>query len=603
MMAATDTASMPILRNPQALGPVVPNIGTLVLDNAARYAAAPAFAERVDGPYCLRTWTDVGEDVLRLAAWLLSQREAAGASWQGRVAFITGNSYARHVAELATMACGLVSVPIFAGYPAELMAELLRFSATDLLVTDQPDKLPGLDSHCLPPRLLLLTKPATGDGRAYAAGGGRVEHVEHVAQVLAAAPDAATRGRVERELRSVAADDVCLIMYTSGTSGFPKGVQLSHRNLLSQQQALAQCWQPEPGLRMLCYLPWHHSFGGLFERLFAVAFGGCLALDDGCGKDIDRLLVNFAEIRPQVFFSVPKIYQEIAVLVQARPALERAFFHPELKFVFTASAPLPLSASAVFRAHGVPVLEGWGLTETSPCCSLTPLSLDRTPGVVGWPIPGVELALAEDSEILVRGPNVMRGYFRNEAATAAAFTADGWFKTGDIGEFGAEGVRICSRKERMFKLSNGEKVFPPQIESRIHARCQFVKYAYVFGSGQRAPHLLVFPNRQAFESCAGGGHCGDDGCARPHDCAQLAHCLSNCMAQINAQQATGFEMIRRALVVDRELSIDDNELTPSFKLIPRRIEEHYADCIEAMEQGRFERLPDDVYVLDLEMHK
>ncbi len=599
-MAAADATTMPVLRSAQALGAVVPNVGTLVLDNAARHAAAPAFAERVDGPYRLRSWTDFGEDVLRLAAWLLSLREAAGANWQGRVAFIAGNSYVRHVSELATMASGLVSVPIFAGYPAELMGELLRFSAVDLLVTDQPDKVLGLDPGCLPPRLLLLAEPVARDCSAYTGGGGRVERCT---EVLAAAPDAATRVGVERELRTVAADSVCLIMYTSGTSGFPKGVQLSHRNLLSQQQALAQCWQPESGLRMLCYLPWHHSFGGLFERFFAVAFGGCLALDDGCGKDVDRLLANFAEIRPHVFFSVPKIYQEIAARVQAQPALERAFFHPELKFVFTAAAPLPLSASEVFRAHGVPVVEGWGLTATSPCCSLTPLSLDRTPGVVGWPIPGVELALAEDGEILVRGPNVMRGYFRNEAATRAAFTADGWFKTGDIGEFGPEGVRIVSRKERMFKLSNGEKVFPAQIESRIHARCQFVKYAYVFGSGQRTPHLLVFPNRQAFEGCAGSGHCGDDGCARPQDCEQLASCLSNCMAEINARQATGFESIRRALVVDRELSIEDNELTPSFKLIPRCIEQRYADCIEAMEQGRYERLPADVFVLDLEVRK
>ncbi len=599
-MDAIDTSSMPVLRNAKALGAVVPNIGTLVLDNAARYASAPAFAERVDGPYRLRSWTNFGEDVLRLAAWLQRLREAAGADWQGRVAFIAGNSYVRHVAELATMASGAVSVPIFAGYPAELMAELLRFSAVDLLVTDQPDKVLGLDSGCLPPRLLLLADPRARDCSTYTAGGGRVERCS---EVLAGVPDLPRRMRVEQELRAVAADSVCLIMYTSGTSGFPKGVQLSHRNLLSQQQALAQCWQPQPGLRMLCYLPWHHSFGGLFERFFAVTFGGCLALDDGCGKDIDRLLANFAEIHPQVFFSVPKIYQEITALVQSRPALERAFFHPELKFVFTAAAPLPLSTSAVFRAHGVPVLEGWGLTETSPCCSLTPLSLERTPGVVGWPIPGVELALAEDSEILVRGPNVMRGYFRNAAATAAAFTADGWFKTGDIGEFLPEGVRIVSRKERMFKLSNGEKVFPAQIESRIHARCQFVKYAYVFGSGQRTPHLLVFPNREAFEGCAGSGQGADDGCARPRDCGQLAHCLSNCMAQINAQQATGFETIRRALVVGRELSIDNNELTPSFKLIPRRIEERYADCIEAMEQGRYEQLPDDVYVLELEVRK
>ena len=191
----------------------------------------------------------------------------------------------------------------------------------------------------------------------------------------------------------------------------------------------------------------------------------------------------------------------------------------------------------------------------------------------------------------------MVGYFRNEAATRAAFTDDGWFKTGDIGEFGPEGVRIVSRKERMFKLSNGEKVFPAQIESRIHARCQFVKYAYVFGSGQRTPHLLVFPNRQAFEGCGGAG--GGE-CAQPTEPAQLAHCLSRCMTEINTRQAAGFEAIRRAVVVGRELSIEDDELTPSFKLIPRRIEERYADCIQAMELGRYDQLPDDVFVLTLE---
>jgi long-chain acyl-CoA synthetase len=150
----------------------------------------------------------------------------------------------------------------------------------------------------------------------------------------------------------------------------------------------------------------------------------------------------------------------------------------------------------------------------------------------------------------------------------------------------------------MFKLSNGEKVFPAQIEARIHARCQFVKYAYVFGSGQRTPHLLVFPNQQAFEGCG-----SSNGCAHPNDAGQLAHCLSNCMAEINARPAAGFETIRRALVVGRELSIDENELTPSFKLIPKRIEERYADCIEAMEQGRYEHLPADVFVLDLEERK
>ena len=501
-------------------------------------------------------------------------------------------------ASLLLAACGSVgggvgiSVPIFPGYPADFVSQLIAFGRVSALVVDTVARLESLPDAVLPKCIVVLSAEKQAGTHSFA-------------EVIAR-PGA--RERLEHFANEIDSPDLAVIMFTSGTTNFPKGVMLSHANILSQQTALKQLWKPAPGMRFLSYLPWHHSFGGLFERFFAVYFGGCLALDDGCGKDVDRLLHNFSEIRPHLFFSVPKVYQEIAARVQSSAAIERTFFHPELKFVFTAAAPLPLSASAVFREHGVPVVEGWGLTETSPCCTLTGFSLERTPGVVGKPIPGVEVALAEDGEILVRGPNVMRGYFRNEAATQAVFTDDGWFRTGDIGEFGPEGVRIVSRKERMFKLSNGEKVFPAQIEERIHARCQFVKYAYVFGSGQRTPHLLVFPNRQAFEGCAGSagsgsGSGGGGDCAQPRDSERLARCLSHCLSDINAWQAAGFEAIHRALVVGRELSIEDNELTPSFKLIPRRIEERYADCIRAMESGCYEALPEDMFVLNLEQRR
>jgi len=577
---------MKTLKSDTELGTPVANIGTLVLDNAARFADMPAFAERIDGPYRHYAWARLGQDVLAFAAAL----EALETD-NPRIAFIAGNSYLRHVCELAVMASGRISVPIFAGYPPERMVQLLDFSDVDVLITDQPAKVLALDPRHLPDHLLLLTTADDAALTGYRHGGGLARPVSDILDTAARSSIAAA----EQRMRAVGADTICLIMYTSGTSGFPKGVQLTHGNLMSQQKALEICWQPEPGMRMLCYLPWHHSFGGLFERFFAVSSGACLALDDGCGKDVDRLLANFAEIRPQLFFSVPKIYQEITARVQAEGQVERAFFHPELKFVFTAAAPLPLSSSEVFRAHGIPVIEGWGLTETSPCCTLTPFSLDRTPGIVGFPIPGVEVALDDDGEILVRGANVMRGYFRNDQETDRVFTGDGWFRTGDIGEFGPEGVRIVSRKERMFKLSNGEKVFPSQLESRVHARCQFIKYAYVFGSGQHQPHMLVFPNRQSFEGCGRIANC-----VNPDNPEQLARCLSSCVAEINHQEAAGFRAIRRALVIGRELSIEDNELTPSFKLVPSQVEQRYADCIRAMEDERYDELPDDVFVLNLE---
>ena len=585
---------MQVLRSRFRLGDIVPNIGTMLLDNAVRYGAALAFAERAGGPYRYWSWPEFGEDLLRVAAWLLRDQQAVGPAAGGRIAFVAGNSYTRYVAELATMAAGLVTVPVFPGYPADLTGRLLAFSDADLVVTDQPDRVLALDPDARPRRVLALTEPDVAVLAAFVAGGGCLYRYGDVVQARLAAEE---RARVEATLRGVEPARLAVIMYTSGTSGFPKGVQLSHRNLMSQQQALAACWRPEPGLRLLSYLPWHHSFGGLFERFFAAYFGGCLAVDDSLGKDVDRLLVNFAEIRPQVFFSVPKVYQEIVARVQNSRAVEATFFHPELRFVFTAAAPLPISTSNVFRDHGVPVVEGWGLTETSPGCTLTELELERTPGVVGWPMAGVEVALADDGEILVRGSNVMSGYFRNEEATREVFTADGWFRTGDLGEFGPEGVRILSRKERMFKLSNGEKVFPAQIEQRIHSRCQFVKYAYVFGSGLRAPCMLVFPNQQLFEGASGAG--GGKDCARPADAAGLSRCLSECVATINKDQSARFEAVRRALVIGRELTIENNELTPSFKLIPRRIEERYADCIRAMQEDRYDELPADVLPLTL----
>jgi len=579
--------NMQILKSDSELGTTIANIGTLVLDNARRLGSAAAFAERKDGgPYHHYSWSQLGADVLKLAAALdLLDSD------NPRIAFIAGNSYRRQVCELAVMASGRISVPIFAGYPSTRMAELLDFSEVGMLITDLPEKVLALRREHLPDQLLLLNNTKPKLLQAFLNNGGRAQSV---AAILA---DSTTprRAATEDRLRAIDDDTICLIMYTSGTSGFPKGVQLTHGNLMSQQKALELCWRPEPGLRMLCYLPWHRSFGGLFERFFAVASGACLALDDGCGKDIDRLLENFAEIRPHVFFSVPKIFQEITARVQADPDIEQAFFHSELKFVFTAAAPLPMSSSEVFRTRGVPVVEGWGLTETSPCCTLTPFCLKRTPGIVGFPIPGVELTLADDGEILVRGANVMRGYFRNPEASQRVLSADGWLHTGDVGEFGPEGVRIVSRKERMFKLSNGEKVFPSQLEARIHARCQFIKYAYVFGSGQHQPHMLVFPNGQAFEGCG-----RVDNCVNPNNPEQLARCLSRCVAEINDQEAAGFRAIRRALVVGRELTIESNELTPSFKLIPKQIEQRYADCIRAMENERYDQLPSDVYVLNLE---
>jgi len=589
---------MHALKSPLSLGEVTPSIGAMLLDNRDRYADLNAFAERQGGSYRHWSWQQMVTDILRFAASALPDAALREDTPDNRVAFISANCYHRLVSEMAVMGTGMVAVPVFAGYAPEMMSDLLSFAEVDMLVTDNLEKMALLRADCLPPRIIVMNAGGhTSDPELLenlsALG---VTSIMFMDDLLLEQENEETTV-LEQRMRSVAAERLAMIMFTSGTSSFPKGVQLTHGNLMSQQKALEILWKPESGMRFLCYLPWHHSFGGLFERLFALHSGGCLAIDDSGGKDAGRLLQNFSEVKPNVYFSVPKVYQEIVTRILAEPELADSFFHDDLKFVFTAAAPLPISTSEIFKNKGVPVVEGWGLTETSPCCTLTELSLERTPGVVGFPIPGVELKLGDENEILVKGPNVMRGYFKQAEASAKVFD-DGWFRTGDVGAITEEGVRIISRLDRMFKLDNGEKVFPARIEDRIAGRCKFIKYAYVFGSGQKHPSLLAFPNYELM-SADGGGELDKSACVYPGGLGDLAGCLGEC---IQAEQKAGatFERVDAAVVVDTELTVEANQLTPSFKLIPRKIAEDFSKHIQALRLKQIDELPRGAHVIEME---
>jgi long-subunit acyl-CoA synthetase (AMP-forming) len=553
-----------VLRSDIALGEVTRNIGTVILANAKKFPQAQAMAERRDGQYRYWTWGELADDVMRVAAYYQSKKLSSGA----KIGFVAVNSYWRMVTELACMASGYISVPVFTGYPVETLTELLKFTEVELLVTDSGRLIEKLPKSELKNILMI---------------GSRDLQFAHL--------NSEQKQILEQVFADVHPQSVSMIMFTSGTSGLPKGVQLTHFNILSQQKSLQLLWKAETGMRFLCYLPWHHSFGGLFERFFVICSGGCLAIDDSFGKNIDQLMKNYAEIKPHVYFSVPKIYQELITRVLSSKEVENTFFHPDLKFIFTAAAPLPLSISDVFKAKKIPVAEGWGLTETSPCCTLTKLSLERKPGVVGLPLPGIEIKLDESGEILVRGPNVMTGYYKMPDATKDVLENNGWFHTGDLGEVTSEGIRILSRKDRMFKLSNGEKVFPAEIEERIKARCKFIKYAYVFGKAQNRISMLVFPNFELFgvkkDSCF-----DESGCQYPCSNSTLNDCLGTCVAEINSSVQAGFERVGKVVIVPHELSIDKRELTPSFKLVPRVIEDHYRNYMT-------ETLPPDAHTFQV----
>ncbi|MDE3173365.1 MAG: AMP-binding protein [Gemmatimonadota bacterium] len=526
------------------------SVGGMLARNAARMPDRAVCCERVLGRFAPTSWLDLLHRAAAFGAFLAAQGVREGS----RVAIVSRNRAAMLTAEFATMGIGAVYVPLFAGYSPEQTSELLAHA--------QPTVVILADAGCLeriamPPSVnAVVLIDAEADAARPAAG------IDDA--VSRFAPDASALSAFVGAAAGVDPDAPCLMMYTSGTTGALKGVVLTHDNVLSQRRAVAALWALSPGDRFLSYLPWHHSFGGIFEKYAALYSGATIYIDDSQGRDFGALLRNWLEVRPTIYFSVPKLYQQLVAHAQARPEDEARIFHPGLRFVFTAAAPLPANLSRFFAERGIAVVEGWGLTETSPCCTLTdPAEARAVPGMVGYPIPGVKVRIAPDGEVLIRGPNVMTGYYRNDAATAAALPGDGWFHTGDLGEFAGAGLRLVGRKDRVFKMLNAEKVVPTEIENRLAGMNPYIRHVIVTGDGREFVAALVFPDFFRIAEEFGNDRAAADRAVKAS--------LRETMLEFNRTHPVRYERISAFAVISRELSIEGGELTPSLKVRVRTV--------------------------------
>jgi long-subunit acyl-CoA synthetase (AMP-forming) len=532
-------------------------IGALLQRNSARFGRRPMYLEKRNGGFQPVAWEDFFSGVVSLVEFLRER----GISPGERVAVVSRNRGEMLTTEFAVMSMGAVYVPIFAGYSAAQTGGLLLHSGASVLFVAGAAQLEGVP---LPDslRLILSYDPLPPPTAAELRREGRRECLDFAQALEQGGRHRLGEPRAAETIRDAARIDPCepcLMMYTSGTAGQQKGVLLTHDNILSQQRALARLWQVGPEDRLLSYLPWHHSFGGIFEKYTALYNGAPLALDDSLGKDFPRLRENWKEVRPTVYFSVPLVHQELVSHVRVHPEDEDRIFHPGLKFVFTAAAPLPGNISEYFAAKRIPVVEGWGLTETSPCCTLTDMEERReVPGVVGYPIPGVELRLASDGEILVRGPNVMRGYHRDPEATARVLPGDGWFRTGDLGELRGSALKLLARKDRVFKMLNAEKVIPTVMENRLAGQNKYIRHVLVVGDGRGFLAALVFPNFFLIEQ--------EFGPDREKAASTVRESFRQTIEAMNRENPVKYEHIQAFAVVGKQLTVEDGELTPSMKV-------------------------------------
>ena len=418
---------------------------------------------------------------------------------------------------------------------------------------------------------------------------------------------------VIKRMAEVTPEDMVTIIYTSGTTGNPKGVMLSHTNLLSNVEA---CIAPIPasqGSKVLSFLPVCHVYERMLHYLYM--YLGCSVY---FAESMETIGENIREVKPEVFSAVPRLIEKVFDKIMAKgedlSGIKRKLFFWSVslaeeydfmgksswyqfklgiarKLIFkkwqealggnvraiaSGSAALQPRLARIFFAAGIPILEGYGLSETSPVVSVNCFVKGVRIGCVGQLIEKVEVKIAEDGEILVKGPNVMMGYFENEEATNEVFDADGWFHTGDIGTFQEDKfLKITDRKKEIFKTSGGKYIVPQAMENKFK-ESRFIEQIMVVGEGEKFPSAFIVPNF-AFIREWGEDNDQDLSGLSNADIAKSKLVTDRIEEEINRYNKDygNWEQIKKFALLEKEFSIAANELTPTLKLKRKKIMENY----------------------------
>ncbi|MBC7842730.1 MAG: long-chain fatty acid--CoA ligase [Gemmatimonadaceae bacterium] len=597
-------------------GPPRPAPGTLTqlfFDAIAKFSKPAALRHKKDG-----AWRDISHASLleRVRHTSLALQEL-GLARGDRVAILSENRPEWAIADYACLTAGMADVPIYPTLPAEQMVHILNDSgAVAMFVssTEQAAKIARIRPDVPALRTVVsFTSPApvgcdiTMDD--FIARGAALDSTERAAAWKAAA-------------LNVRPDDLATLIYTSGTTGLPKGVMLSHDNLFSNVFASLPVLDPKDDDVALSFLPLSH----IFERMsghYMLFAGGCTI---AYAESIDAVAANLGEVRPTILSSVPRIYEKLYARIMeggnAGSALKKSIFHWSLKvadewadaylakrapdgmlalkyslaqkLVFSkikarlggrlrvacsGGAPLASTINKFFVATGLTLVEGYGLTETSPVISVNRLDNIRV-GTVGELVAGVEVAIAADGEILTRGPSVMKGYYRNPQATAEAIDADGWFHTGDIGAMQDGFLRITDRKKDIIVTAGGKNIAPQPIENTVVTNA-FVSQAVMIGDKRKFPVMLVVPSWDPLlKWAAHKGITSTDRAAlltNPQVIEKLDREVRSEMSGL-----AKFEAPKKIALLEHEFTIDGGELTPSLKVKRRVINEKYKGVIDKL---------------------
>jgi long-chain acyl-CoA synthetase len=533
-----------------------------------------------------------------------------------RVAIISESRPEWLFADFAILTKGAVTVPIYPTLSVEQVAYILRESEVRLAVASNAAQVGKLQAAAaLAPGLatMVCMDPAPG-------GSGATE-VKAMADVVATGHRRIMDGwgiakAFLDEAQRVAPDDLATIIYTSGTTGEPKGVELTHGNLASNVAGAQERLKLEETDVALSFLPLCHAFERTAAYLYLAA-GVSIAF----AESLDTVPRDLLAVRPTLMTGAPRVFEKIygRVLERGRAGgrLERRLFDwsmqvaaaagrsaggpsaswtwrladrlvlgriregvgGRVRFFISGSAPLRKDLAEVFAGVGAPILEGYGLTETAPVVSVTPPGAIRA-GTVGPPLSNVEVRIAEDGEVLVRGPSVMRGYYKKPVETAEALR-DGWLHTGDIGALDVAGyLRITDRKKDLIVTSGGKKIAPQAIEAAFREH-PLVADVVLVGDGRRFVSAVILPDRAAVARLTGTTAASPATLIADLGRADVLQAFQAIVDAVNAPLAQ-FERIKKFSVVPDEWTIASGILTPTLKVRRRHVEARYRDLLERL---------------------
>jgi len=592
----------------------IENLAQLVFKTIQQSNRPDCLLVKKSGTYVNISSKEVVETVESLSATLIR----LGINTGDRVGLLSENRPEWAFADLAVLAAAAVTVPVYVTLPSKQieyivnnsgMAAILVSSAAQLeKILQIRDQTPALR------HIIIFDAPGQGplppDVIPFS------QAIRDGSEVLKSEPEL-----VRSRTASIKPEDVFTIVYTSGTTGEPKGVMLTHRNLVSNIEAVNHAgFQFTAQDRTLSFLPLSHILERMVGYYCMLYFGGSIAYAEG----LESMPKNLVEVKPTVFISVPRVYEKFYSRIMDNVASEKGIkkdladwalktaaeyaetrlsdrapsvflnakyfiadklvlskirkrLGGQLRLLGSGGAALPKQLGHFFYGIGLTILEGYGLTETSPViCFNRPGGFKF--GTVGQPVPGVEVRIAEDGEILTSGPHVMKGYFNKPKETSEAITPDGWFHTGDIGEIDADGyLKITDRKKDLIITSAGKNIAPQFIENMVKTS-KYVTQIVVIGDKRKYPSALVVPNMENLRKFADVNRIPES------EILTSNAVIEEIYRDIErlSQDLAPFERIKKIALLEKEFTIDSGELTPSLKIRRNIVEKKYKETIDKL---------------------